>query len=76
MGLEVVKNSKTFSPAALAFQGNQSQSGAFELQMSEQLISIPVSAIPMLMTGALCFFGKSPEVAVKVKLPSSFLVIL
>lgn len=43
----------------------------------EQLaIALPVSATPMLMTGALCFFGKSSEDAVKVKLPSSFFVIL
>lgn len=37
---------------------------------------IPVSAIPILIMGALCLFGKSSGAAVNVNEPSSLLVIL
>lgn len=37
---------------------------------------VPVSAIPMLRMGALCFCGKSSVAALKLKVPSSFLIIL
>lgn len=37
---------------------------------------IPVSAMPILSMGAICFFGKSSAAALKVKVPSSFLIIL
>lgn len=37
---------------------------------------VPVSAMPMLRMGALCFCGKSSEDALKDNVPSSFLIIL
>lgn len=37
---------------------------------------VPVSAIPMLRMGALCFWTKSSGAALKLRVPSSFLIIL
>lgn len=38
--------------------------------------SVPVSAMPMLRMVALCFCGKSSGAALKLKVPSSFFIIL
>lgn len=65
---------------SLALRGQFSSgylgSQALEKKESPLPSSIPVSATPMLMMGALCSFGKSSGSAVYVKLPSSFFVIL
>lgn len=39
-------------------------------------LTVPVSAMPMLRTGALCFGGKSSGAALKLNVPSSFFIIL